>query len=121
MRTRQEIVKEAVLLVPNLAKLLFRLLGDERVPASRRLVMAVAGAYIAFPIDLIPDAFPVVGGVDDLLVAAFAVDYLLRVSPAEVVEEHWDGSEEGLELVCGLAAWGVELIPARLRRLAFLR
>ena len=121
LRSKQDILKEGLLLVPNLAKLLFRLLRDKRVPAKRRLRMTLAGAYVAFPIDLVPDAIPFLGTVDDLLVLAFAVDYLLRVSPPEVVDEHWDGSIEGLELVRGIAAWGVELIPDRLRRLVSLR
>lgn len=121
MRTKQEILVEGLLLVPNLVKLLFRLLRDPRVPRKRRLVMAVAGVYVASPVDLIPDAIPLLGSVDDLLVLAFAIDYLLRLSPSELVEEYWDGSEDGLELVRGIAAWGVELIPGRLRRLIFIR
>lgn len=116
-RTRQEVLKEAMLLLPNLAKLLFRLLRDKRVPRRRRLAMAVVGAYVASPVDLIPDAIPVVGGVDDVLLLAFAVDYLLKASPEEVIIEHWDGSEDGLELVRGIAAWGVEMLPDRLQRL----
>lgn len=118
MRTRQEILAEAVLLIPNLAKLLYRLLRDQRVPRKRRLAMTLVGAYVASPIDIIPDFIPVLGSVDDVLVLAFAVDYLLRASPPELVEEHWDGTQDGLELVRGLAAWGVELLPGRLRRLA---
>ena len=121
MRTKQEILLEALLLVPNLAKLLFRLLSDPRVPRKRRLAMAVAGIYVASPIDLIPDAIPVLGSIDDLLILAFAVDYLLRVSPPEVVDLYWDGSADGLELVRGITGWGVELIPGRLRRLIFIR
>lgn len=117
MRTRQEILKEAILLAPNLAKLLYRLLRDPRVPLKRRLAMTVVGAYVVSPIDLIPDFIPVLGSVDDLLVLAFAVDFLLRASPPGVVEEHWDGSEDGLELIHGIAAWGVELLPGRLRRM----
>ena len=116
-RTPPEILKEGLLLVPNLGKLLFRLLLDKRVPRNCRIVMAFAGAYVASPIDLVPDAIHVIGTVDDLIVLALAVDYLLRVSPTEVVDEHWDGSEEGLELVSGIAAWGAELIPGQLRRL----
>ena len=121
MRTKQEILIEGVLLAPNLAKLLFRLLRDPRVPKKRRLAMAVAGVYVASPIDLIPDAIPVLGSIDDLLVLAFAIDYLLRVSPPELVDEYWDGSEDALEFVRGIAAWGVELIPGRLRRMLFIR
>lgn len=116
-RTRQEIIKEALLLAPNVAKLLFRLLKDRRIPLRRRLAMGAVGVYIASPFDLIPDAVPVLGGIDDLLVLAFAVDYLLKSSPEEVIAEHWDGSEDGLELVRGIAAWGVEVLPDRLRRL----
>ena len=117
MRTRQEILAEAFLLVPNLVKLLYRLLRDKLGPRKRRLAMTVVGVYVAAPIDIIPDFSPVLGSVDDLLVLAFAIDYLLRASPAEVIEEHWDGSQDGLELVRGLAAWGVELLPGRFRRL----
>lgn len=118
VRTKQEILFEGLLLVPNLAKLLYRLLLDKRVPAKRRLAMTIAAAYVAFPIDLVPDVIPFFGTIDDLLVVAFAVDYLLQVSPPEVVTEHWDGSVEGLELIRGIAGWGVELIPDPLRRLA---
>lgn len=117
VRTRQEVLKEALLLVPNLAKLLYRLLRDKRVPRNRRLSMALVGAYVASPVDVIPDFVPVLGSVDDLLVLAFAIDYLLKVSPEEVIEEHWEGSEDGLELVRGIASWGVEMLPDRLKRL----
>jgi uncharacterized membrane protein YkvA (DUF1232 family) len=117
MRSRSEILKEAVLLVPNLAKLLFRLLKDPRVPRTRRILMAGVGAYVVSPIDLIPDFVPVLGSVDDLLLLAFAVDYLLQAAPPGVVDDYWDGTEDALELVRGLAGWGTELIPGRIRRL----
>ncbi len=116
MRTRQEVLTEALLLLPNLGKLLYRLLRDSRVPLGRRLAMGAFGAYVASPVDLIPDFVPVLGGVDDLLVLAFAIDYLLKASPEEVIAEHWDGSEDGLELVRGITSWGVEMLPGRLRR-----
>ena len=117
VRSRQEVLKEALLLLPNLGKLLYRLLRDQRVPLGRRLAMGAVGAYLASPVDLIPDFIPVLGGVDDLLLTAFAIDYLLKASPDEVIAEHWDGSEDGLELVRGLTAWGVEMLPGRWRRL----
>ena len=118
LRSRRDILADSLLLVPNLAKLLFRLLRDPRVPGKRRLAMAVVAAYVASPIDLIPDFIPVLGTVDDLVILAFAVDYLLEAAPQGVVDEHWDGSEDALELVRGLAGWSVELLPRRLRRMA---
>jgi uncharacterized membrane protein YkvA (DUF1232 family) len=118
LRSRQEILTDALLLVPNLAKLLFRLLKDKRIPRKRRLAMTVVAAYVASPLDLVPDFIPVLGTLDDLLVLAFAVDYLLQAAPPGVVEEHWDGSEDALELVRGLAGWSVEMLPRRLRGIA---
>lgn len=118
LRSRQEILTDALLLVPNLAKLLFRLLKDKRVPRKRRLAMTVVAAYVASPLDLVPDFIPVLGTLDDLVVLAFAVDYLLQAAPPGVVEEHWDGSEDALELVRGLAGWSVEMLPRRLRGIA---
>ena len=110
-------LKEAVLIGPNLVKLLYRLLRDKRVPRQRRLAMTLVAAYIVSPIDMIPDFVPVLGSVDDVLVLAFAIDYLLQASPPEVVDDYWDGSQDGLELIRGIAAWGVEMLPDRLRRL----
>lgn len=118
MKSRQEVLAETLLLVPNIAKLLFRLLKDKRVPRKRRLAMMAVGAYVASPIDLIPDFIPVLGTLDDVFVLAFAVDYLLDAAPPSVVDEHWDGSEDALELVRGLAGWGVEMMPRRLRGIA---
>lgn len=117
MRSRQEMLKEAVLLGPNLIKLLYRLLRDKRVPRQRRLAMTLVAAYIVSPIDVIPDFVPVLGSVDDVLVLAFAIDYLLQASPPEVVDLYWDGSADGLELIRGIAGWGVEMLPDRLRRM----
>ena len=117
VRSRREMLKEAVLIGPNLVKLLYRLLRDKRVPRQRRLAMTLVAAYIVSPIDVIPDFVPVLGSVDDVLVLAFAIDYLLQASPPEVVDDYWDGSQDGLELVRGIAAWGVEMLPDRLRRL----
>ncbi len=117
VRTRKELTTEALLLLPNVVKLLYRLSRDPRVPRRRRITMGFVAAYLVSPIDLIPDAVPVLGGIDDLLIMAFAVDYLLEASPDEVIEEHWDGSEDGLEVVRGLAAWGVEMLPDRIKRL----
>jgi uncharacterized membrane protein YkvA (DUF1232 family) len=117
VRSRQEMLKEAVLIGPNLVKLLYRLLRDKRVPRQRRLAMTLVAAYIVSPIDVIPDFVPVLGSVDDVLVLAFAIDYLLAASPPEVVDHYWDGSPDGLELIRGITAWGVEMLPDRLRQL----
>jgi len=116
-RSKREIILEGISLVPNLMKLLYRLLRDDRVPRRSRMLMGAVAAYLAFPIDIIPDYIPILGQMDDLLLLGFAIDYLLAGVPDEVVAEYWDGSEDALELVRGAAGWGVELLPRRIRRL----
>ena len=59
--------------------------------------------YLVSPIDLIPDFLPVIGHLDDALLVAAALRYVLRKAGPAVVEENWPGSERGLELVLRLA------------------
>ena len=54
-RSRQDLAKEAVMLVPNIVKLLSRLLRDRRVPVRRKVFIAAVLGYVISPVDLIPD------------------------------------------------------------------
>jgi uncharacterized membrane protein YkvA (DUF1232 family) len=36
-----------------------RLLGDDRIPRGRKLLLAASVAYLAMPVDLVPDFIPV--------------------------------------------------------------
>jgi uncharacterized membrane protein YkvA (DUF1232 family) len=64
------------------------LMRDPRVPWPAKIIAAAVVAYVASPIDLIPDFIPVLGHVDDLLVALIGGALLLRSVPRSVVEEH---------------------------------
>ena len=44
-------------------------------------------AYLASPVDLIPDVIPVLGMLDDLVVAALALWLAYRLTPPHVMEE----------------------------------
>ena len=46
-----------------------RLLRDPKVPRSRKFALGLLLAYLASPIDLIPDFLPVIGQLDDVLIA----------------------------------------------------
>ena len=116
-RSAVDLVKEAVLALPATLNLFRKLLMDPAVPRSRKVLAVAALGYLISPIDLIPDFIPVVGRFDDVLLAAFAVDRLLRSVPPEVREQYWNGSPETLELITGLLTWGAEMVPSRLRRL----
>jgi Uncharacterized conserved protein len=64
------------------------LMRDPRVPWPAKIIAAAVVVYVASPIDLIPDFIPVLGHVDDLLVALIGGALLLRSVPGHVVEEH---------------------------------
>lgn len=107
---------EAVAVLPDLLKLAWRLTRDPRVPIRRRLVAAAALGYVVLPVDIIPDAIPGLGQADDVLIVALALRMLMDGAGPDVVEEHWDGSPEALELVDTVVLWGANLVPKRLQR-----
>jgi uncharacterized membrane protein YkvA (DUF1232 family) len=112
----RRLVFDAASMLPNLVKLMWRLLRDPRVPRRTKLVVAGACAYMASPIDLIPDFIPVVGLADDLLLLALAVRHIVEAAGEDVVLEHWDGSRDLLELVRSILDVASDFVPPRLRR-----
>ena len=54
-------------------------------PVKALLILLLA--YLASPIDLIPDVIPVLGMLDDLVVATFALWLAYRLTPRHVMEE----------------------------------
>lgn len=109
-------IREAVMALPNLVKLLFRLMKDSRVPLRAKAMVGATFLYFISPIDLIPDFAPVIGQVDDLLLIAFAINRIVKVAGPAVVEEHRDGEQNVLELVQTIIDMASNLIPAPIRK-----
>jgi len=74
--------------IPTYARLIWALARDPRVPLGQKAVLGGIAAYLAFPLDIIPDFIPVIGQMDDLAVLILGLDWFLRNAPPEVVEEH---------------------------------
>jgi uncharacterized membrane protein YkvA (DUF1232 family) len=103
-------LREALRLLPDLLRLLPRVARDPAVPRSTRVVLWLTLAYLAFPLDLVPDVVPVLGWADDAIVVMLALRAVLRrAGPA--VEQHWPGTPEGLAAVVRLA--GLTAAPDR--------
>ena len=114
-RETREVLREAVAALPNLLKLLYRLLRDSRVPRRRKLFALVAVGYVAVPIDVVPDFIPVVGSVDDILLVVAALHFLLQGAGEEVVLEHWDGDGDVVALIADVVGWATDLLPRPVR------
>ncbi len=85
--------------VPDCVVLFRRLLADPRVPRRRKALLAALIAYLAMPLDLIPDFIPVAGQLDDAILVALVLRGLLRGAGEPLLEEHWPGPQRSLELL----------------------
>jgi uncharacterized membrane protein YkvA (DUF1232 family) len=63
--------------------------------------------YLLSPVDLVPNAIGVLGQLDDLGVAIWALRRLLRAAGPDVVRDLWRGADGSLALV--LSAAGIDL------------
>jgi uncharacterized membrane protein YkvA (DUF1232 family) len=111
----RQLAKDAVLLVPNFAKLVARLLIDPRVPRRSKIALGMAAAYVASPIDILPEFIPVIGWLDDLLILTYVLDRVIDRAGPEVVEELWDGPGDLLGLVREVLGLASNVIPRKLR------
>jgi len=92
--------------VPDCLVLLRRLLADPRLPRRRKALLVLLVAYIATPIDLVPDFIPVAGQLDDAVLVALVLRSLARSDGGALVREHWPGPPSSLALVLRLAGVG---------------
>ncbi len=62
-------------------------LSDRRVGAQARLIAALALLYAVSPLDLIPDAVPLLGVTDDFLLVPAVLAFAARRLPAPVLAQ----------------------------------
>jgi uncharacterized membrane protein YkvA (DUF1232 family) len=103
---RAVLARELALILPNLIRLFGGLLRDPRVPLRGKIVVGIASLWLASPIDLIPEFIPIVGSLDDAIVAAIALRFILRTTDGAVVREHWHGDPATLERVLRVVSFG---------------
>lgn len=108
------LARELALVLPNLIRLFGGLLRDGRVPISAKIVVGVASLWLASPIDLIPEFIPIVGALDDAIVAALALRFVLSTTDGAVVREHWHGDPATLERLLRLVSLGGQGRPRAL-------
>jgi len=90
--------------VPDCLVLCRRLLADSRVPRRHKALLAGLVGYLASPLDLIPDFIPVIGQLDDVLIAAVVLRTLRRGVKRSIVRQHWPGPPRSLRVVERIAS-----------------
>ena len=105
-RPSGDLLQQALRLLPDLLRLLRRLAGDRSLPRGVRVRLWLLLAYLAVPIDVIPDFIPVLGYADDAIIVTAVLRSVVRRAGLEALHRHWPGTDDGLGAVirlCGLA------------------
>src|SRR5258706_16329862 len=102
VRPKGPLLREAVRILPDLLRLLRRLTVDRDLPRGVRVRLWLLMAYLAIPIDLIPDFIPVLGYADDAIIVAAVLRSVVRRAGIDAVRRHWPGSADGFVALCRL-------------------
>jgi len=73
--------------VPMYTRLITSLVVDDRMPMNRKALLAGAAGYLVLGRDLIPDDWPIIGGLDDLVVVVLAAELFLDGVPDDLLDE----------------------------------
>ena len=91
--------REVVGIVPEVVRLLRSVIADRSAPLDVRLVLVGLVAWIISPIDLIPEFIPVLGPLDDVVVAIVAMRYVRRRVGIDDLRLRWVGTPDGFGLL----------------------
>jgi uncharacterized membrane protein YkvA (DUF1232 family) len=93
---------QLVRIVPDVLRLVRQLLGDGSVPFAVRAALVGLLAWLLNPLDLIPEFIPVLGPLDDVVVAVLVLRYVRRRLGDEELERRWPGTPDGYRLLSGV-------------------
>lgn len=100
---RKEDARELLAFIPDCVILVKRLLGDRRVPRRAKVILVALLAYLVMPVDVVPDFIPIAGQLDDAILVAAVLAYVVRRAGRHVIGDLWPGSQRGLRAVLALA------------------
>lgn len=104
VRPKGSLVQEAMRLLPDVLRLLRRLATDRSLPKGVRIRIWLVFAYLATPIDLVPDFLPVIGYADDAIIVCAVLRSIVRRAGPDSIRRHWPGTDNGLAVLWRVAA-----------------
>ncbi|OXM64229.1 YkvA family protein [Amycolatopsis vastitatis] len=102
IRPRGGLLREALRLLPDVLRLIRRLAADKTLPRGVRIRLGLLLAYLALPIDLIPDFIPVLGYADDAIIVTAVLRGVVRHAGLDAVRAHWPGTDDGFAALARL-------------------
>src|SRR5918994_5115219 len=100
-------LRDILRLLPDVVRLLHRLSNDQALPRGVRYLMVALLAYLALPIDLVPDFIPVIGYADDVVLVVLTLRSVTRVAGTGALDNTGPGSPDGLRAIKQFAGLAV--------------
>ena len=110
-RPKGAMLTEALRILPDLMRLLRRLAADPTMSRAIRVRLGLLMAYLAIPIDLIPDFIPVLGYADDAIIVTLVLRSVVRHAGINAVRQRWPGTSDGFAALCRLTDIDAESDP----------
>jgi uncharacterized membrane protein YkvA (DUF1232 family) len=95
LRPRGGLLREALRVLPDVLRLVRRLATDKTLPRGIRIRLGLLLAYLALPIDLIPDFIPILGYADDAIIVTAVLRSVVRRAGIDAVRAQWPGTDDG--------------------------
>jgi uncharacterized membrane protein YkvA (DUF1232 family) len=102
MKPESGTLRETVRILPDTIRLVRRLAADRSLHRGIRLRLWFLLAYLASPIDLIPDFIPVLGYADDAIITSLVLRSVIKRAGVDAVRRHWPGTDDGLAALARL-------------------
>jgi uncharacterized membrane protein YkvA (DUF1232 family) len=89
-------------LLPDVLRRVRRLAADKTLPRGIRIRLGLLLAYLALPIDLIPDFIPILGYADDAIIVTAVLRSVVRRAGIDAVRAQWPGTDDGFTALARL-------------------
>ena len=99
IRPRGVGARELARLVPDILRLVRDLVTDRSAPRGVRVALGVLLVWPISPIDLVPEFIPVLGPLDDVIVAVVVLRYVRRRLGDEELRRRWRGTDDGYRVL----------------------
>lgn len=111
VKPEKGLLKEALRLLPDVIRLVKRLAGDKGLPRGVRVRLGLLLAYLALPVDLVPDFIPVLGYADDVILVVVVLRNTARRAGIDAVRKHWPGTDDGFAALVRVVGLGETRLP----------
>jgi uncharacterized membrane protein YkvA (DUF1232 family) len=105
--------------VPDVARMIARLVSDPVLPRAAKVALAAAALYLVSPLDLLPDFVPFLGYLDDALLLSVIVDGVVNHVDRALVLKYWPGTVSSLDKLSRAARLLAMWVPHRLKARIF--